>query len=262
MTTSVTVPASATDDAAKTAEAAAKVAAAEAALKNQQPAASTPAAPQRPDNVPEKFWDATKGAVNTEALLKSYTELEKSRSQATPPKTGETDPQNLSKEQQANLSKVDMAALSSEIEANGELSTQSYESLEKLGFDRAFVDQVVTTMKNDAAATANSIKETVGGADAYSAMLQWASTNLTAAERNAFNSALGDVESAKIAVAGLNAKYRAANPQLLTGNGGHGGNSGGFASRAEWLAAVNSADYKTSESFRQQVAAKALRSKF
>lgn len=30
-----------------------------------------------PDGVPEKFWDAEKGAVNTEALLKSYAELEK-----------------------------------------------------------------------------------------------------------------------------------------------------------------------------------------
>lgn len=32
----------------------------------------------RPDNVPEKFWDAEKGAVKTEDVLKSYTELEKS----------------------------------------------------------------------------------------------------------------------------------------------------------------------------------------
>lgn len=34
-------------------------------------------APSRPDGVPEKFWDATAGAIRTESLLKSYRELER-----------------------------------------------------------------------------------------------------------------------------------------------------------------------------------------
>ncbi len=38
-------------------------------------AGNTP--PTRPDGVPEKFWDAEKGVVNTDAAIKSYTELEK-----------------------------------------------------------------------------------------------------------------------------------------------------------------------------------------
>lgn len=40
-------------------------------------ALAAPAAPARPDEVPEKFWDAESGTVRTEALLKSYTELER-----------------------------------------------------------------------------------------------------------------------------------------------------------------------------------------
>ncbi|MBW8270688.1 capsid assembly protein [Caldovatus aquaticus] len=50
-------------------------------------APATPAAPQRPDGVPEKFWDAERGAVRLEALLKSYRELERRLSQrfAPPP---------------------------------------------------------------------------------------------------------------------------------------------------------------------------------
>lgn len=36
----------------------------------------------RPDNVPEKFWDADKGAVKTEDVLKSYGELEKALTKA------------------------------------------------------------------------------------------------------------------------------------------------------------------------------------
>ena len=31
----------------------------------------------RPDEVPEKFWDAERGAIRVEALLKSYRELER-----------------------------------------------------------------------------------------------------------------------------------------------------------------------------------------
>lgn len=36
-------------------------------------------APERPDYIPEKFWDAEKGAPNIENLAKSYAELEKGR---------------------------------------------------------------------------------------------------------------------------------------------------------------------------------------
>ena len=42
-------------------------------------APETPTAelPQRPADVPEKFWDAATGTIRTEALLKSYAELER-----------------------------------------------------------------------------------------------------------------------------------------------------------------------------------------
>lgn len=35
--------------------------------------------PERPDYIPEKFWDAEKGEVRIDGLAKSYTELEKNR---------------------------------------------------------------------------------------------------------------------------------------------------------------------------------------
>lgn len=38
---------------------------------------------QRPDNVPEKFWDAEKGEVRVDALAKSYDELQKLQSKGT-----------------------------------------------------------------------------------------------------------------------------------------------------------------------------------
>ena len=38
-------------------------------------------APARPDGIPEKFWDAEAGTLRTDALLKSYLELERRLSQ-------------------------------------------------------------------------------------------------------------------------------------------------------------------------------------
>lgn len=47
------------------------------------PADTTPAAKVRPDTVPEKFWDATKGEMKSaDEILKAYVELEKMKSKA------------------------------------------------------------------------------------------------------------------------------------------------------------------------------------
>lgn len=42
-----------------------------------EPAAAAPTLPQRPPEVPEKFWDPVAGAVRTDSLVKSYAELER-----------------------------------------------------------------------------------------------------------------------------------------------------------------------------------------
>lgn len=42
-----------------------------------EPGEAAPVTGQRPDDVPEKFWDAEQGQLRTDALLKSYVELER-----------------------------------------------------------------------------------------------------------------------------------------------------------------------------------------
>jgi len=235
-----------------------KVAAAGAAMKANVPDPNASGVPSRPDSVPEKFWNTEKGELNTEALLKSYTELEKAR---TPAKKDDA-PALTPDQQAAAASKVDMAALTQEMATNGTLSEQTYTKLDSLGFDKTFVDGVIATLKSDAERTVESIKGSVGSAEAYDAMVQWASHNLSDTEREAFNESLkGSSEQIKLAVQGLNARYKAANPDLLSGGSGGGNNgAGSYASRAEWLADVNSANYKTNEMYRQNVARKAMRS--
>ncbi|HEX6143362.1 MAG TPA: hypothetical protein VFZ01_11620 [Geminicoccaceae bacterium] len=58
------------------------------------PAAEAEAAalpPTRPEGVPEKFWDAEAGLVRTEALLKSYRELERKLGRMVPLPSDEAD---------------------------------------------------------------------------------------------------------------------------------------------------------------------------
>jgi hypothetical protein len=49
----------------------------EPAPRADDPASADHAGPQRPAGVPEKFWDPQAGTLRTEALLKSYLELER-----------------------------------------------------------------------------------------------------------------------------------------------------------------------------------------
>jgi hypothetical protein len=66
-------PETATDDRGETA---APVAAPPAEERGEPAAAAAPPA-ERPADVPEKFWDAATGALRTDALVKSYAELER-----------------------------------------------------------------------------------------------------------------------------------------------------------------------------------------
>jgi hypothetical protein len=50
-----------------------------------------PAAPARPEHVPEKFWDSAAGTLRADALLKSYTELERKLGRMVPLPAGEAD---------------------------------------------------------------------------------------------------------------------------------------------------------------------------
>jgi hypothetical protein len=49
----------------------------ETAPRNEPAGSAETPARQRPEDIPEKFWDGERGEIRTEALLKSYTELER-----------------------------------------------------------------------------------------------------------------------------------------------------------------------------------------
>lgn len=115
-----------------------------------------------------------------------------------------------------------------------------------------------------AAGVRNEVLATVGGEQTYTDMVQWAATNMSKAEIDAFNSVVDgrDKGQVMLAVQGLKARYEAANgsnPKLI--NGSTTGNSGAvFRSTAELTAAMRDPRYRTDSAYRADVEQRLSRS--
>ena len=152
----------------------------------------------KPEGLPEKF-------KSVEDLAKSYQELEKKLGDSQPKET------EVSKDTNSNLdiaekavetAGLNMETLASEYAEKGELDEKSYEALEKAGIPKDYVNQFIEGQKAIADQQATSIKNMVGGADAYAEMSNWAAENMSDEEKSAYNTAVNskDIETAKLAV--------------------------------------------------------------
>lgn len=246
----------------------AKVDAAHAASTPAVPASQAPAAAVRPEGIPEKFWDAEKGVVKVEDLAKSYAELERSRaapdaSKGVPDavtaaaKAGE----DAAKAAGVDTKSLDFDALAASFAANGALTDADYASLKAQGITKELADAHIVNAQRVAALESqlavSEVHALVGGADKYSAMLQWAGVNLTAAEQSAFDTAVvGTPESRQMAINSLKSRHRAAlgsDPKLVTGDGRSAASSAAFQSRAEVTAAMRDPRYKADPAYRADV---------
>lgn len=218
--------------------------------------ASDEGKPQRPENVPEKFWDAEKGEVRYEALLEAYSKLESNRGKpdesSEPGSEGDGEGDDGAAEGDAESV---VARAQAEFEESGELSDATYEALEKQGVDRETVDAYISGIEaqRELAFTA------AGGEESYSEMIAWAGKNLTQAEITAFDKAVteGTPKDLVKAVQGLSERFRAGRhrePSLLEGRQSTG--ISGFRSKAELTAAMSDPRYKTDSAFRAEVAEK------
>lgn len=218
-----------------------------------------PAAPTvRPEGVPEKFWDATKGAVNTEALLKSYSELEKAQSK---PKAEAVAPVEAPKADGAKASFADLqAAASAEFANTGALSADTYTALQAAGFSKPMVDQYIAGAKASGDAEVNAVLTGAGTTpELFAAANEWAKESFSAEDKKAFNDALGNSAAATFAVRSLMERYSREGDvaPTTTVHGGSNPNSGGyFKSRAEMVTAMSDPQYKKDPAFRAAVAQK------
>ena len=222
---------------------------------------------QSVQGLPEKF-------KSVEDLAKSYSELEKKLGEQTP-KEETVDPVSATKlkeeapKQENSLEIAEDAVenaglnfdtLAQEYAEKGQLGDESYKALEQSGIPKAYVDQFIAGQKAIGEQQTNTVKDMVGGNEAYTEMASWASKNMSDGEKKAYNAAVNsaDMDTVKLAVDGLRAKYQAANgtePNLVQGKATPVAEQG-YASWAEVTEAMADPRYAKDPAYQAAVKAK------
>lgn len=276
----MTVPAEQQQDAGLSPQEQASVEAGRTGLQDVPLAPAAPQGPQRPDYIPEKFWNAETGQVNTEALAKSYAELEKTRGQPAAPeatpaaeatpaeapasKDGKIEPPKEGEAEAANPLTGLIEKARTEWSEGEAISDETFEAFEKAGVPREIVDLYLEGVKARTVQLLSDIHSYAGGEENYNQMAAWAASNMSEEEADAYNAALDNPALRENAVRGLYARFSASRPNegtLVTPNGGPTVAGDVYSSREEFLADQAKPEYRTDAKFRGEVAAKLERSR-
>lgn len=214
----------------------------------QQPETAE-ASPERPEWLPEKF-------DNPEALADAYSNLEKQfhENKAEPSETDEND--NTTSTPEVTNSAVTSA--SEEYFETGELSEETYKSLEANGIPKEMVDMYVNGYEAVANQQQQTLMQEAGGKENYEAMSEWAATSLTDQEQEVYNNTVesGDVNAATMAIRGLYARFQSdgGTPVSLV-QGDTSGTAGAlpFSSSKEMTIAMQDPRYSYDNKYREQV---------
>ena len=216
----------------------------------------------KPEGLPEKF-------NSVDELVKSYSELEKKLGEQSQPTEKSVDPVSKAELKGQPKSDLDIAtkavdsaglnmeSLSEEYAKEGKLADASYTSLEKAGIPKDYVDRFIAGQQAIADQQSSSVKEMVGGTQAYDTMSEWAGQNLSETEKTAYNSAVNskDLEAVKLAVVGLKARYSQATgsePKLVEGKSSASGEQG-FQSWAQVTQAMSDPRYAKDVAYQAEV---------
>jgi DNA-binding ferritin-like protein len=224
----------------------------------------------KPEGLPEKF-------NSVDELVKSYSELEKKLGEQSQPTEKSVDPVSKAELKGQPKSDLDIAtkavdsaglnmdSLAEEYAKDGKLADGSYESLQKAGIPKDYVDRFIAGQQAIADQQSSSVKEMVGGTQAYDTMSEWAGQNLSETEKTAYNSAVNskDLEAVKLAVVGLKARYSQATgsePKLVEGKSSASGEQG-FQSWAQVTQAMSDPRYAKDVAYQAEVKNKLANSK-
>lgn len=217
--------------------------------------------PQRPEHIPEKFWDAEKGEIRVEELAKSYAELERKGKQ-----TEEvTDDTNKGAEgDTADAAKTFASyreAISQKIASGAALTDEDYAPAEKIGLSREDVDMFIAGVQAQGELHKMRVYGEAGGQTAYEDMIKWARDAYSKEEVAAYDRDVhsNDTAVALNAVRGLMARYQLANGRSsrdVTSNGNTTGTTGHYRSKAELIADMSDPKYQKDPAFRERVAQK------
>lgn len=236
--------------------------------------------PAKPEHVPEKFWDATKGVVNYEAWSKSTSELEskftqqqqnkpgeKPADQQQAPKVDEKKPDGAPPENQVPQTQAFQSAAEkarAEWADKGQLTDETYKALADAGVDRTQVDLYLEGVRATDRAQWAEVFEVTGDKAGFDRLAKWAEQALTQPEQDAINQRLSDPKALKAAVSELHAKYVEANGtdgKKTTATSPAASNGvEPYTSKHDMMDAVKSPQYKASKEFRDQHALRIMES--
>lgn len=210
-------------------------------------------------------------------LLKAYNELQKklgsndTEEEEQPVEEQEEAPEEVQEEQPEVIREtVDyMLELQKEYGDNGTLPEEAIERFSKMD-PKELIQSYLSYSSQTRAATVqqseiNTIKESVGGEQAYTEMIQWAGQNLSDQEISDFNAVTntGNVAAIRFAVESLSTRYKASEgyeAPLVTGRKAPS-KSAGYRSHAELARDIADPRYNNDPAFRQDVEDKLSRSK-
>lgn len=217
---------------------------------------------ERPEHIPEKFWDAEKGEVRVEELAKSYAELEKGKVK---PDDKAADDKGKAPDAEVEAAQAEFSKLREEttasIVATGAPSEEQYAAYEKRGFSRDDIDAFIAGQQAVGQLQVMEVHTAVGGKEAYDAAVAWARSSFSPEEVAAYDR---DVHSADKAVMlnaarGLIARYQQANGtdgRSVTGKSNNGVSGASYASKAEMVKDMQDPKYAKDAAFREEVAKK------
>lgn len=213
--------------------------------------------PQKPDDVPDKYWDAEKGEVRLADVLKANAELEKKLGSGVKPATEQQSTGDEAKQAEFNELR---SKTTEKLLAGQSLDDADYEAWKKHGFESVDVDMHISGLKAIAKLRSIELHSEAGGEAQYKDMVDWARTVYTPAEAELFNRDVhsDNDEAAKSAVRNLVARYKQANGvrgRDIT-NSGAGRSADGYLNREEMLADMKKPEYSKSSTFRAEVARK------
>ena len=235
---------------------------------------------ERPEDVPEKFWNAETGEVNHDAVLKSYNELESKNSQTNDEDgnaedTSENDDVvDDTSEGESELTGLDAvleskgivrSELTAELTEDGTLSEGSYAKLAEAGYDQQTVDAFIEGNKAQYAQVANDINEVKSSVENFDAMADWVANTFTDDQLKSYNDMVtsGDKSQAQAAVNWAHGLFSEALGDDVNLLGGNEPVVQGevFRSNAEVTKAMSDPRYKKDSAYREDVAKKLQRSK-
>ena len=227
------------------------------------PEGEAPAVKERPDDIPEKFWDAEKGEVNVAALLKSQQDAEAALRQKQAGKQ-EDDGESTDEQQEAQDNVVEAA--SAEWAEKGELTDETYKALEGVGISRPMVDAYINGQLAIVEKLQNAAYSPFNGKDGYEAAADWAASNLDQQQIADLDAQLTSTNPSIVAqgAAKLQQLYSEGadlEPETIRGDGNGTSAGGVYKSRAEMMRDMSSARYRTDAAFRKEVMEKLGRSR-